>query len=143
MPFKDPHSEAAKRSGRKRRSKYWKKHLQRNRKRSAAWHRRKRKIDPKVYRDRRNRSVYGLPMGEFDRMLEKQDRRCANPGCRVLLGTKPRKGNTPCVDHNEKTKKYREILCANCNIGLGHLKESPIKLQGLIDYLKKHGGEIT
>lgn len=41
------------------------------------------------------------------------------------------------IDHNHKTGKYRGLLCDNCNIGLGHFKDSPELLRKAIDYLKR------
>jgi hypothetical protein len=41
------------------------------------------------------------------------------------------------IDHNHSTGKYRGLLCDNCNIGLGHFKDSPELLRKAIRYLKE------
>lgn len=40
------------------------------------------------------------------------------------------------IDHNHKTGKYRGLLCDNCNLGLGHFKDSPTLLALAIEYLR-------
>lgn len=40
------------------------------------------------------------------------------------------------IDHNHKTKQYRGLLCDNCNLGLGHFKDSPALLAKAIEYLR-------
>ena len=51
-------------------------------------------------------------------------------------------GNTSnkrlCVDHNHITNKVRELLCDNCNIGVGNFKEDIILLKNAVKYIKKH-----
>jgi hypothetical protein len=39
-------------------------------------------------------------------------------------------------DHDHKTGKTRGYLCHNCNVGLGHFKDSPKLLQKAIEYLE-------
>lgn len=43
------------------------------------------------------------------------------------------------VDHNHTTKKVRGLLCHQCNVALGLLKEDKIRIDGLRYYLAKHG----
>jgi hypothetical protein len=45
------------------------------------------------------------------------------------------------VDHCHTTGKVRALLCHNCNIALGLLKESVPTLEAMVKYLKHH--EIT
>ncbi len=33
------------------------------------------------------------------------------------------------VDHDHKTNKIRGMLCTSCNLGLGHFKDDPYKLE--------------
>lgn len=42
------------------------------------------------------------------------------------------------LDHNHKTGKFRGIICANCNISLGHAKDDPVRLEMMAAYLKKN-----
>lgn len=41
------------------------------------------------------------------------------------------------VDHCHETGAIRGLLCINCNVGLGHFKDSPELLQAAIDYLAR------
>lgn len=41
-------------------------------------------------------------------------------------------------DHCHSTGKFRGWLCHNCNVGLGHAKESIVILQKMISYLEGH-----
>lgn len=45
---------------------------------------------------------------------------------------------TICVDHDHMTNQFRDVLCNNCNAGLGQFKDSPRLLMLAIDYLAKH-----
>jgi hypothetical protein len=42
------------------------------------------------------------------------------------------------VDHDHKTGEVRGVLCFNCNQALGNVRDDPVVLQGLIDYLRRH-----
>lgn len=42
------------------------------------------------------------------------------------------------IDHNHTTGKVRRLLCKECNMGLGLLKENKKTLQNMIIYLEKH-----
>ena len=52
---------------------------------------------------------------------------CQNPGC-----------NNPatCIDHCHNSEKVRGKLCNGCNLALGHLSDDPVKITGLVEYLK-------
>jgi hypothetical protein len=42
------------------------------------------------------------------------------------------------IDHDHESKKVRGLLCINCNIGIGMLKDSQEILQSAINYLNYH-----
>lgn len=88
----------------------------------------------------------GYEWGDYHRMLEDQQHRCANPGCRVHVSewkaerqakNNDRRPTDLCIDHCHTTNKIRGLLCSNCNTALGLLNESPEKMNGLLDYLDK------
>jgi hypothetical protein len=41
------------------------------------------------------------------------------------------------TDHDHKTLKFRGILCSGCNIALGYVRDSVIRLKFLIAYLMR------
>lgn len=73
--------------------------------------------------------MYGMTQADFDAMLEAQDGKCANVGCGAPATN---------VDHNHATDEVRGLLCWPCNIMAGHAQDSPLRLLGLAEYLKKH-----
>jgi len=42
------------------------------------------------------------------------------------------------VDHDYQTEKIRGLLCTNCNMGLGHFKDSLSNLHRALMYIAKH-----
>lgn len=43
------------------------------------------------------------------------------------------------VDHCHKSGKIRRLLCNNCNVALGNVKDNPEILKKMIIYLEEHG----
>lgn len=39
------------------------------------------------------------------------------------------------VDHCHTTNVIRGVLCSGCNLGLGHFKDSPVRLRAAAEYL--------
>ena len=76
------------------------------------------------------KSKFGISLSQFNEMVEKQNHKCAI--CEnSFLNFKI------CVDHNHKTNKVRQLLCSQCNFGLGHFRENPQFLLNAVDYLNK------
>lgn len=46
--------------------------------------------------------------------------------------------NTPRVDHDHTTGKVRGMLCRNCNVALGLLKDDKQRVRALLVYVEKH-----
>ena len=80
---------------------------------------------------------YGLTVEQYDAMLTKQNGTCDI--CNLVCLT----GKRLAVDHCHDTKVVRGLLCANCNMGNGSLKESPKNLAASLVYLAKHGKALT
>lgn len=89
-----------------------------------------RKKDPDKARDQWMRSKYGLTFDELNRRLIAQGGACK------ICGDAPKRW---CVDHDHKTGKVRSILCYNCNLALGHLKDSAKRAFSAAAYLIEHG----
>jgi hypothetical protein len=107
-------------------------------------HREKRLAENKAYRDanpdkRKNsrlRYSFGISLEEYNDMLKAQGGVCAI--CSKLC----KSGRYLAVDHDHVTGKVRALLCSNCNILVGHLQDSQDLVYRLLDYLKKHQGDV-
>lgn len=65
-------------------------------------------------------------------MIEKQEGKCAS--CGFELSEDRRLVH---LDHDHTTGQVRSVLCHGCNIALGYLKESPERIRGLLEYVKR------
>lgn len=88
------------------------------------------------------KTKYGITLEQKEQLFKAQGRVCAvcnsdNVG-RSISG----KDVKWPVDHDHKTGKVRGILCHNCNMALGNVKESIDTLKQLISYLEKHNNNI-
>lgn len=72
------------------------------------------------------RLQYGLTLEQVEQMKLTQDNKCKI--CLTEL-------TTPRVDHCHVTNKVRGLLCHNCNVGLGHFKDSIPLLDKAKEYL--------
>jgi NAD-dependent SIR2 family protein deacetylase len=72
---------------------------------------------------------YGLSAAQFRALLEAQSHRCA------ICHGKP---ETWHVDHDHETRVVRGLLCNDCNLGIGRLREDPDILRAAISYLGEH-----
>lgn len=98
----------------------------------TTYNKRYQKVNKKKIRDQTRCSIYGLALGEFDRLFAEQGGICAicgSPGGKRGIG----------VDHDHESGKIRALLCGPCNIGIGMLKDSSVLIQKAADYLKRHG----
>lgn len=85
--------------------------------------------DPRVYKDRMLRCKYGIGLDFYERLLTIQDGRCAICG-------DTEDGRALAVDHDHVTGTVRELLCANCNNGLGRFRDDPERLKAAVHYLE-------
>lgn len=86
-------------------------------------------------RNRRLLRDYSLSSEQFDRLLERQDGRCAICNAIMELG----RGTSPtqcCVDHDHTTGEVRGLLCNHCNRALGLFKDSEENLRRAFEYLR-------
>lgn len=72
--------------------------------------------------------TYGLAPGEYARMLDAQDGRCA------ICGRKPR-ARRLAVDHDHNTGRVRGLACYLCNKYLGQWEGDPIAAHNASVYL--------
>lgn len=77
---------------------------------------------------------YGLTAETFATMLVDQGGRCAICRTDAPLG----KSNRWHVDHCHATGVVRGLLCAGCNVGIGHLGDDPDRLRSAAAYIEHH-----
>lgn len=83
-------------------------------------------------RDKRLRHRYGVTEAEVDAQRDRNKNHC--PICKKEYP----KGKRPHTDHDHVTGKFRDVLCFNCNTGLGMFKDDPEIMQNAIAYILKH-----
>ena len=95
--------------------------------------------DPLKQKERDLMKKYGITLAQYNEMLELQGGKCA-----LCPATEPggKHNNSHWfVDHDHVTGKVRELLCCNCNLVLGLIKDSPEHLGRMIAYILKHAHE--
>lgn len=89
----------------------------------------------------RTRWLYSLPIDEFIAMYNPENYRCGNLGCGSTEELNLDHDHSCCgyVEHTTKLscgKCVRGWLCRGCNIALGHLREDPRRIEGLLRYIE-------
>ena len=77
--------------------------------------------------------VFGMSLEEYEDKANKQNNVCAI--CQLPC----KSGKRLAVDHNHTTGKIRDLLCGNCNGGLGKFQDDPELLKKAAEYLEKKG----
>ena len=75
--------------------------------------------------------TYSLTKEEYNKRAEQQSHKCA-------ICNKKENGDKLCLDHCHTTGKVRGLLCKDCNVTLGNLKEDISLFYKCIKYLNKH-----
>ncbi len=96
----------------------------------------------KVHRDKyakrarvvRRCRMFNITEYELNELYRIHDSKCAICGIREC---DTKKGSL-CVDHDHKSGKVRGLLCDDCNVGIGRLKDSTENLNNAIKYLQKY-----
>lgn len=96
---------------------------------SSEYQRNRRKFFPEKVKDAQLRHKYGISIDDWNRMFKQQKGACAI--CKA-------KKVCLCVDHNHRTGAVRELLCAQCNYAIAHLKDSATLALEAARYLKRH-----
>ena len=86
-------------------------------------------------RKRKIRQWYGISFEDAENILKIQGGVCGNKACNLPLNIIDTKAQ---IDHDHKTGKVRGILCRECNIALGLLKDKAEVAIGLAEYRKKN-----
>ena len=92
-------------------------------------------------RDYQRQYTYNMSPEEFKARIKKQKNRCAiclRKERHTNYQTKKRQSLS--VDHSHTTGKNRDLLCQDCNRGLGIFDDSAKLLIRAAQYLKRHKG---
>lgn len=82
---------------------------------------------------------HGLTQQQYDAMLDHQDHVCA--ACKEIPVTSSVRPGTNAydnfvIDHDHATGKVRGLVCTNCNVALGMIRDNPDTARKLADYLE-------
>jgi len=80
---------------------------------------------------------FGLPEGEYEAMLARQNG-CCNICKKPETASGKGRPKNLAVDHCHATGKVRSLLCSACNTMIGQAKDDPSILRAAIEYLKHH-----
>lgn len=75
-----------------------------------------------------------LSREQYARMVQEQDGKCA------ICGTVPTELHGLGIDHDHQTGQIRDLLCHNCNVSFGLLKEDPEIIKSMLAYIEKWKG---
>ena len=84
-----------------------------------------------ITRNYRRKKMFGIDSAEYLRMNERQNFACA------ICGSADGKRRLD-IDHCHSSGRIRELLCTNCNNGLGRFQDSADLLRKAADYIEKH-----
>lgn len=74
---------------------------------------------------------YGLSDSDYEQILVEQNGVCA------ICSGPPKLGKNLDVDHCHDTGKVRGLLCRQCNVAIGSLKDDPKLTRAATEYLEK------
>lgn len=86
----------------------------------------------------RRLSTYGLTLDQYHAMAEQQNFLCAICKEEPVAKQSHASNDNFAIDHNHTSHVVRGLLCNNCNIGIGHLKDQSAVVMQAADYLVKH-----
>ena len=131
MPYKNPDSAVAKASAKRRHRRYIETHGG-----YSAVTRGYASRHPDALRNSYYKHEHGVTVAEFEAQIVVQDNRC--PIGNHPFGSRGKKKDSPCQDHNHESGENRAILCREHNIGLGCFHDSIEELESAISYLRRY-----
>lgn len=90
------------------------------------------KKDPRKFLDYAFTKKYGITPKQQQEIIASQNGKCAI--CQTILES----GKKVHQDHCHETNVLRGVLCSNCNLGLGHFKDSTDILKSALAYKEKY-----
>lgn len=106
------------------------KSYRKNKIKESIYHKAWMKRNKKEQTFKRTLKNHGITKEYYEFMFTNQSGMCAICSS-VLIDSK-----LTHIDHNHSTQKIRGLLCATCNLGLGHFKDSISLLSNAIKYLE-------
>lgn len=82
------------------------------------------------YRNTRLKFNYGITLEDYNEMFEEQ-----NGCCKICNKHQTEFKISLHVDHSHETGIIRGLLCGPCNQALGMLKENPITIKNMLEYI--------
>ena len=86
-------------------------------------------VDDRALNEKRLIRWYGIKWADYEKMAQLQNWVCA------ICGSPPSDKKRLSVDHCHATGKVRGLLCHNCNIAIGLLKDDPNRFIKASEYL--------
>lgn len=83
-------------------------------------------------RDLRRHNKYGVSPDAYSALLTFQDSGCGI--CGAVISGHP-SSDELLIDHDHNTNTVRGLLCASCNVGIGHFRDNPMLLLSAFGYL--------
>lgn len=83
-----------------------------------------------IIRDRKYKTTYGISLEDYNRLLAEQ-----NNCCKICKTHQGEFKNKLHVDHNHKNGLVRGLLCHNCNLAIGRLKDDPKIIAAALEYV--------
>jgi hypothetical protein len=88
------------------------------------------KKDPLKFRRWSLKTIYGISLDDYARLLARQGGVCA-------ICQRPPAKERLCIDHCHATGKVRGLLCRACNFALGLLRDDANAVMAAAAYLRK------
>lgn len=90
---------------------------------------------------RQNLRRYGLTVEEY------KERLAAQGGICTICGRPPNPGGVRAasrlhVDHDHVAGQNRDLICLNCNRGLGYFKDNPALMRAAAEYIERHRATV-
>ena len=86
----------------------------------------------------RRKGIVGVTWNDFVEMYADQDGRCLICDNSIRIkGVGKKKTDIAHLDHDHSTGRARGILCQNCNVALGLLRDDPDLFRAAAEYLEE------
>jgi hypothetical protein len=86
---------------------------------------------------------YGMTADLYQKMFQAQNGTCAICNQQETHLYRNKQIGYLAIDHDHATGKIRELLCFNCNTGLGRFNDDQQLLSNAIEYLRRHSAILS